>query len=116
MASAQASPYFPDAPRGRVFSSADLAAPITQDDIDYATEEAFASVTGDDLLNELHDVRDLLVQLCRAQAPDKAGAVVFAVCKGYAARLGMRGMAPHLADAMPDAQRLAAAVLVGGAA
>lgn len=83
----------------------------TCETFDEALDRVCESIDGSDLMEELHDVKDVLAALVKKGRGDKAGAVIQAVFDAYVQRVAARDFYGHPLDTDKTATEAAAAVM-----
>lgn len=82
----------------------------TCETFDQALDRVCASMDGRDVMEELHDVKDLVAELAKKGRADKIGEVVQAVFDAYVERIAARGFYSGPINGK-SAQEAAAAVM-----
>jgi hypothetical protein len=83
----------------------------TCETFDEALDRMSQSIGGDEVMNELHDVQDMLAALLKRGRADKAGEVVQAVFDAYVQRCAARDFYGHALANDKTAMEAAAAVM-----
>jgi len=83
----------------------------TCETFDEALDRVCESMTGSDVMEELHDVKDVLAALVKKWRGDKAGAVIQAVFDAYVQRVAARDFYGHPLTTDKTATEAAAAVM-----
>lgn len=83
----------------------------TCETFDEALDRVCESIGGDELMNELVDVQDLIVALCKRDKDAKVGEVVQAVFNAYVERAATRSYYGQPMNKDQTAQEAAAAVM-----
>jgi len=83
----------------------------TCETFDEALDRVCESMTGSDVMEELHDVKDVLAALVKKGRGDKAGAVIQAVFDAYVQRVAARDFYGHPLTTDKTATEAAAAVM-----
>jgi hypothetical protein len=83
----------------------------TCETFEYAMDRMYQSIGGDEVMNELHDVQDMLAALLKLGRSDMVGKVVQAVFDSYVQRCAARDFYGHALANDKTAMEAAAAVM-----